>query len=98
MFLRRIPENVVYVANGKLEAESVKILLESFGIPAFVNQESAGSTYGLTVGPLGEVDVFVEDSNIEEAKKIITAMKEGKLEVKDDLTDPDAEVDSMDEV
>jgi hypothetical protein len=98
MFLRRIPENVVYVANGKLEAESVKILLESFGIPAFVNQESAGSTYGLTVGPLGEVDVFVEDSNIEEAKKIITAMKEGKLEVKDDLTDPDAEVDSTDEV
>lgn len=98
MFLRRIPENVVYVANGKLEAESVKILLESFGIPAFVNQESAGSTYGLTVGPLGEVDVFVEDSNIEEAKKIITAMKEGKLEVKDDPTDPDAEVDSTDEV
>ena len=98
MFLRRIPENVVYVANGKLEAESVKILLESFGIPAFVNQESAGSTYGLTVGPLGEVDVFVEDSNIEEAKKIITAMKEGKLEVKDDLTDPDAEVDSTDEM
>lgn len=97
MFLRRIPENVVYVANGKLEAESVKILLESFGIPAFVNQESAGSTYGLTVGPLGEVDVFVEDSNIEEAKKIITAMKEGKLEVKEDLKDPDEDIESTDE-
>ncbi len=96
MFLRKIPENVVYVANGKLEAESVKILLESFGIPAFVNQESAGATYGLTVGPLGEVDVFVEDANIEEAKKIIVAMKEGKLEVKDDLTDPGEDADPTD--
>jgi len=97
MFLRRIPENVVYVANGKLEAESVKILLESFSIPAFINQESAGATYGLTVGALGEVDVFVEDANIEEAKKIITAMKEGKLEVKDDLSEPGEDVEGEDE-
>jgi hypothetical protein len=97
MFLRRIPENVVYVANGKLEAESVKILLESFSIPAFINQESAGATYGLTVGALGEVDVFVEDANIEEAKKIITAMKEGKLEIKEDLSEPGEDVEGEDE-
>lgn len=97
MFLRRVPKNVVYVANGKLEAESVKILLESFGIPAFLNQESAGETYGLTVGALGEVDVLVEDTNIEEATKIINAMKEGKLEVKDDLTEPGEDVEGEDE-
>ncbi|MEA5077361.1 MAG: DUF2007 domain-containing protein [Anaerolineaceae bacterium] len=97
MFLRRIPENVVYVANGKLEAESVKILLESFSIPAYINQESAGATYGLTVGALGEVDVFVEDANIEEAKKIITAMKEGKLEIKEDLSEPGEDVEGEDE-
>jgi hypothetical protein len=42
------------------------------------------------------VDVFVEDANIEEAKKIIVAMKEGKLEVKDDLTYPGEEVDPAD--
>jgi len=84
MFLRKIPENVVYVANGKLEAESVKIMLESFGITAYINQESAGATYGLTVGPLGEVDVFVADKDLIEAKKIITAMKAGKLEISDD--------------
>lgn len=85
MFQRKIRDDVVFVANGKLEAETVKILLESFGIPAFINQESAGSTYGLTVGPLGEVDVMVPERFLKEAKKIIAEMKAGKLEVKDDL-------------
>lgn len=80
MFNRKIREEVVYIANGRLEAESVKALLESFEIPAFLNQESAGLTYGLTVGVLGEVEVLVPLSFIEEAKKIIEEMKDGKLE------------------
>lgn len=80
MFKRKIRDEVVYLANGKLEAESVKILLESFGIPAFVNQESAGSTYGLTVGLLGEVEVIVPLSRLEEAKKVIADMNSGTFE------------------
>ncbi|MRS02791.1 hypothetical protein EG832_06140 [bacterium] len=80
MFPRKIRDEVVYVAEGMLEAESVKILLESFGLTAFVNQESAGTTYGLTVGILGEVDVIVPLSQVEEAKKIIADMEAGKLE------------------
>ena len=80
MFKRKIRDEVVYLANGMLEAESVKILLESFGIPAFVNQESAGTTYGLTVGLLGEVEVIVPLSRVAEAKKIIEEMNAGKLE------------------
>jgi hypothetical protein len=80
MFKRKIRDEVVYLANGMLEAESIKILLESFGVPAFVNQESAGTTYGLTYGMLGEVEVIVPLSRIEEAKKIIAEMNSGKLE------------------
>ena len=83
MFKKRIREEVVYIANGKLEAESVKILLESFNIPAFVNQESAGTGYGLSVGPLGEVEVVVPMKYIPDAKKIIKAMKDGDLELPD---------------
>jgi hypothetical protein len=81
MFNRKVRDEVVYIANGRLEAESVKALLESFGIPAFLNQESAGLTYGLTVGILGEVEVVVPLSNIEDAKKIIEEMKLGNLEL-----------------
>ena len=81
MFRRTVRDEVVFIANGMLEAESVKALLESFGIPAFVNQESAGTTYGLTVGMLGEVEVVVPLSRIEEAKKVIADMKDGKFEI-----------------
>jgi hypothetical protein len=84
MFQRKLGDNVVFVANGLLEAESVKILLESFGIPAFTNQESAGTTYGLTVGPLGEVDILVPEKYLSEAKKVIEDMKKGLLELPDD--------------
>ena len=80
MFPRKIRDEVVYIADGKLEAESIKILLESFGITAFVNQESAGTTYGLTVGFLGEVEVIVPLDQIVEAKKIIADLEAGKLE------------------
>lgn len=80
MFPRKVREEVVYVADGMLEAESVKILLESFGITAFINQESAGTTYGLTVGLLGQADVIVPLAQLEEAKKIIADMEAGKLE------------------
>ena len=84
MFPRKIRDEVVYVADGMLEAESVRILLESFGITAFVNQESASTTYGLTVGILGEVDVIVPLAQVEEAKKIIADMEAGKLEETDE--------------
>ncbi len=84
LFNRQRREEVVYVANGMLEAESVKILLESFGISAYTNQESAGIAYGLTVGPLGEVEVCVPKDKILEAKAIIEDMKSGKLELPDE--------------
>lgn len=76
----KMRDEVVYVASGGIEAESVKILLESFGLNAFTNQESAGRTYGLTVGPLGLVEVLVPADQVEEALKIIHEMNEGNLE------------------
>ena len=77
---RKVREEVVFIANGMLEAESVKILLESFEIPAFINQESLGTTYGLSIGTLGEVEVIVPIKFIKRAKKVIKDMEDGKLE------------------
>lgn len=84
MFKKTVRKEVVFIANGMLEAESVRILLESFGIPAYTNQESAGTVYGLTVGPLGEVEVIVPPEHLADAKKIIAEMKAGNLEISED--------------
>ncbi len=83
MFNKRTRDEVVYIANGMLEAESVRIMLESFEIPAFVNQESAGTVYGLSVGPLGEVEVVVPTQFITAARQVIDDMRAGKLELPD---------------
>jgi len=80
MFRKKIRDEVVYIANGMLEAESVKLLLESFNIPAYTNQESAGTVYGFGVGPMGEVEIIVPSSYISDAKKIIQEMNAGNLD------------------
>lgn len=69
----------VYTAYGQLAGEMIRLLLESFNIPAIMSQESAGITYGLTVGPLGQVKIMVPVSHANEAREILIAMDEGKL-------------------
>jgi len=44
---------------GRLEAEILRGMLESLGIQVRLSQESAGSTYGIGVGPLGRVELLV---------------------------------------
>ncbi|NLJ39695.1 MAG: hypothetical protein GX432_13185 [Candidatus Atribacteria bacterium] len=80
MFKKKIRNEVVYIANGLLEAETVKLLLNSFGIEAFINQESAGISYGLTTGPLAEAEITVAQKDIQDAKMIIEKMNNGYLE------------------
>lgn len=69
----------VYSASGQLAGEMIRLLLESMNITAFVVQESAGVTYGLTVGPLGEVKVYVPEDQVDQALEVIAAMEKGDL-------------------
>jgi len=70
----------VYSANGQLEADMIRLMLEASGLHVITNQESAGAVYGLTVGPLGEVRILVPETEVEEANMLLKAMEEGKLE------------------
>jgi hypothetical protein len=63
---------VVYHANGQLEAYVVKGRLESEGIPVLLRYESVGPTIGLSVGGLGEVQVLVPAPMVEQARDILT--------------------------
>jgi hypothetical protein len=71
----------VYRTSGQLNAESIKLLLESAGIQVLLAGESIGSVYGLGIGPLAEVEILVPSSQVEVAQDLLTAMENGDLEL-----------------
>ncbi len=62
---------VVCRVQGELQASVMKSRLESEGIPVFLEYESVGRVFGLTVDGLGEVRVLVPDALAEEARRLI---------------------------
>ncbi len=75
----------VFTANGQLEADMVRLMLEAAGITVIQRRESAGAVYGLTVGPLGEVHLYVPDDQFSTARQLIEKMQAGEFENFDDL-------------
>jgi hypothetical protein len=83
---------LVYLANGALEAQTIKIFLESQGLHPLIIQESAGLTYGLTVGPLGTAQIMIPNDEEETAKTLLAEMDNGDFEnSEDDNLNPDDE-------
>lgn len=62
---------VVYRAANQFEAEVVAGRLKAAGIPAWLRSESLGHTYGLTIGPLAEVDILVPAALAEQARALL---------------------------
>jgi len=62
----------VYTAFGQLEAQVIKTKLESAGIPALLDYESAGVVFGITVDGLGEVRVMVPQALAHEAEELLS--------------------------
>ena len=74
----------VYSANGINNAILIKNLLLSFNIPAETYQESAGVTYGIVSGPLGQALVYVSESSVEDANAIIRAYENNEFAAPED--------------
>ncbi len=66
-------------------------LLEAQGIKVFLNQEGAGKAYGLTVGPLGQVQVLVPEHQSQEARQIADDYYSGKFETNEELDSEEGE-------
>ena len=62
---------VIGKVQGELAANVIKSHLESEGVPAFLQYESAGRVYGITVDGLAEVKILVPEELAEKAKRII---------------------------
>lgn len=69
---------VVYETEGQFLAEMLRGLLEAQEIPVVLSQEGLGRVYGLTVGPLGRVQILVPVSKLETARQILREFETGK--------------------
>lgn len=61
----------VYQAAGELEAQIIKGLLESHGIPCLLKSNAAPSVHTFTFDGMGTVKVVVEESSAGQAKRLI---------------------------
>ncbi|HDT13932.1 MAG TPA: hypothetical protein ENO03_06185 [Candidatus Aminicenantes bacterium] len=61
----------VHTSNGVTEAEILRNMLESFGIPARVSAEAVGKVLGMTVDGLGRAALLVPANRAAEAQDIL---------------------------
>lgn len=69
--IKREGLEVVYRAYGMLEAEAIKGRLETSGIPAALDYESIGRTFGITIDGLGEVRILVPIERAADARELL---------------------------
>jgi hypothetical protein len=63
----------VYKARTEMEAQVIRGMLESFGVPSVLRSNAAPSVHMFTMNGLAEVKVMVLDSMAEAAKELIVS-------------------------
>jgi hypothetical protein len=61
----------VFITYDSIEAEMIKGLLESGGIPVIV-RSSKVAPYPVNIGMMGEIKILVMEEDTDTAKKVIT--------------------------
>ncbi len=68
----------VWVAQGEMEAQVARSVLEGDGIEAMLSGESVRLTHAFTVDGLAQVKILVRKEDAERAKEILAAFKENE--------------------
>lgn len=76
---------------GELQAEILRGLLEAQGVPVQLSGEGVARVYGLTAGPLAEVDLLVPETKLSEAQEVVRAYNAGEFEELGDQIEEDLE-------
>lgn len=78
-------EGIVRVGSvsGMLEAEILRGLLESAGVRVWLSHEAAGTAIGITIAPMGNVDIMVLEKDLDQARTVLDDYRAGRLEVDD---------------
>jgi hypothetical protein len=81
----------VITIQGELQAEIMRGLLEAQGVPVQLSGEGVARVYGLTAGPLAEVDILVPEIKLSDAQEVIRAYNAGEFEELGDQFENDGE-------
>jgi hypothetical protein len=63
----------VYKAQGEMQAQMIRSVLESDGIESMLSGESVRLTHGFTVDGLAEVKILVREEDETRAREVISA-------------------------
>ncbi len=61
----------VYKAKGELEAQIIKGMLDSYGIPSLLQSHAASSVHSFVFDGMGEVKIMVPEASAEKAIALI---------------------------
>ena len=79
---------------GSFNAEILKGLFEAQDIQIELYQEAAGkSVFPVNFGMLGEVDIYVKEADLEDARQILAEIDMSYITPEDDEDDVDFEAD-----
>ena len=79
--MKEMPEKwvVIFTTYDPLEAEIIKDLLESGGIPVII-RTSKVSPYPVNIGKMGEVKILVREQDKDEAESVLKAEQDFSTE------------------
>ena len=81
----------VYKATNGMEAQVIRSLLDSYGIPSVLRSDAAPSILNVTVDGLGEVRIMVPHSLADEARDLIENSESGEIDSEDSCDDDQGE-------
>jgi len=83
------PESIcVHTAQGEFEAQLVKAFLQDRGVPCRFGGEALRKTHGLTLDGLGEVRIFVAQSDAGKARELLAQVASGELQIDEGDVEP----------
>jgi len=65
---------MIGIVHGPVEIEMARDALAEAGIPAHIKQQSAGSLYGLSIGPLAEAEIWTPRPLAEQARETLVGI------------------------
>jgi hypothetical protein len=66
----------VYIARGEAEANIIKGVLDSYGIPSLLKAQASPSVHVFTVDGMGQVAILVRVEDADDARELVKGEQE----------------------